>query len=66
MGKLEDLVHYPQEPRMPNMLLIGSSNNGKTRLIKQFAQRHLAEENRGGEHIVAPVLWLSLSASSAE
>ena len=66
MGRLEDLVHYPQEPRMPNMLLIGSSNNGKTRLIKQFAQRHLAEENKGGEHIIAPVLYVQAPPSPSE
>jgi hypothetical protein len=66
MAKLEDLVHYPQEPRMPNMLLIGSSNNGKTRLIKQFAQRHLAEENKGGEHIIAPVLYVQAPPTPSE
>lgn len=57
MGKLEDLVRHPREPRMPNMLLIGGTNNGKTRLIRSFAQRHMADENSGGEHIIAPVLY---------
>jgi len=57
MGKLEDLVSHPREARMPNMLLIGGTNNGKTRLIRSFAQRHMADENAGGEHIVAPVLY---------
>ncbi|MDH0334626.1 TniB family NTP-binding protein [Metapseudomonas otitidis] len=57
MGKLEDLVSHPREERMPNMLLIGGTNNGKTRLIRNFAQRHMADENVGGEHIIAPVLY---------
>ncbi|SHN23205.1 TniB protein [Pseudomonas asturiensis] len=57
IGKLEDLVSHPREPRMPNMLLIGGTNNGKTRLIRSFAQRHLADENVEGEHIIAPVLY---------
>ena len=51
---------------MPNMLLIGSSNNGKTRLIKQFAQRHLADENKGGEHIIAPVLYVQAPPAPSE
>lgn len=66
MGKLEDLVHHPREARMPNMLLIGGTNNGKTRLIRNFAQRHPAEENPGGEHIVAPVLYTQAPPAPSE
>jgi hypothetical protein len=66
LGKLADLVHHPREARMPNMLLIGSSNNGKTRLIQHFAQRHPAEENRGGEHIIAPVLYIQAPPAPSE
>lgn len=66
LSKLEDLVHHPQEPRMPNMLLIGSSNNGKTKLIQHFARRHLARENKGGEHIIAPVMYVQAPPTPSE
>ena len=66
MGKLEDLLRHPREARMPNMLLIGGTNNGKTRLIRNFAQRHLAQENPGGEHVVAPVLYIQAPPSPSE
>lgn len=66
MGKLEDLVRHPCEARMPNMLLIGGTNNGKTRLIRTFAQRHPAEENSGGEHIIAPVLYTQAPPAPSE
>lgn len=66
MGKLEDLVCHPREARMPNMLLIGGTNNGKTRLIRHFAQRHPAEENPGGEHIIAPVLYTQAPPAPSE
>lgn len=66
MGKLEDLVRHPREARMPNMLLIGGSNNGKTRLIRHFAQRHPAEENPRGEHIIAPVLYTQAPPTPSE
>lgn len=66
MKKLEDLVRHPREARMPNMLLIGSSNNGKTRLIKNFVQRYPANENIHGEHIVAPVLYLQAPPAPSE
>lgn len=66
IGRLEDLVSHPREARMPNMLLIGGTNNGKTRLIRSFAQRHLANENVGGEHIIAPVLYTQAPPSPNE
>jgi hypothetical protein len=66
LAKLEDLVHHPRQARMPNMLLIGSSNNGKTRLIQTFAQRHPADENVGGEHIIASVLYTQAPPAPSE
>lgn len=66
LGKLEDLVSHPRQSRMPNMLLIGSSNNGKTELIKQFAQRHAIKENPGGDHIIAPVLYMQAPPTPSE
>lgn len=66
MSKLEDLVSHPREARMPNMLLIGGTNNGKTRLIKQFAQRHMTDENPSGEYIIAPVLYTQAPPAPSE
>lgn len=40
MDKLEDLLIEPKKPRMPNLLLIGESNNGKTSLAREFFRRH--------------------------
>lgn len=57
LRKLEDLLKHPKQERMPSMLVVGRSNNGKTRLIKHFAQKHLPDENVGGESIKAPVLF---------
>lgn len=66
MGALEDLLQHPSEARMPNLLLIGGTNNGKTRIIQHFAQRHPAEENPGGEHIVARVLYMQAPPAPSE
>lgn len=54
--KLEWLFNHPRVTRMPNVLLIGRTNNGKTGLVKRFAARHLPSDNPGGESIIAPVL----------
>lgn len=37
---LDDLLKTPQRPRMPNLLIVGESNNGKTTLVQHFAEAH--------------------------
>lgn len=66
LDRLEDLLSYPRQSRMPGMLLIGESNNGKTCLIEEFARRHPADENYGGEHIVCPVLLIQTPPAGKE
>jgi len=56
INKLEELLTYPPKHRMPNLLLVGDTNNGKTAIINKFAERHPRDDNRSGESIIAPVL----------
>lgn len=58
LAKLEDLLVHPTQPRMPNMLVIGETNNGKTMLISKFREAHPADENLGGEAVNIPVLYI--------
>lgn len=39
LDTLQGLLHKPKRPRMPNLLIVGDSNNGKTTVIERF--RHL-------------------------
>lgn len=43
LEKMEDLLGYSGTHRMPNLLLIGETNNGKTMLIRRFAQVNPAQ-----------------------
>ena len=61
--KLEDLLLHPKIERMPNMLIIGDSNNGKSRVINHFFQKHLAHDNPLGRSIKVPVLLLEAPSS---
>lgn len=58
LTKLEDLVAHPKVERMPNMLIIGDSNNGKTRLINYFWSKNPAHDNLAGQSIRVPVLLI--------
>lgn len=58
MTKLEDLLVHPPQPRMPNMLIVGETNNGKTMLVSKFREKHPAKENPNGEAVNIPVLYI--------
>lgn len=58
LERLESLLTYPKTHRMPNLLVVGNTNNGKTMLVKRFCSRHQPEDNKEGKSIVVPVLFV--------
>lgn len=56
IDKLDDLLTWPKSHRMPNLLLIGDTNNGKTMLVQRFRSRHPAHDNPHGQGVRVPVL----------
>ncbi|MDD5544885.1 MAG: TniB family NTP-binding protein [Acidobacteriia bacterium] len=56
LARMEDLLAHPKITRMPNMLLVGASNNGKTSILERFRTRHATKENETGEESVVPVV----------
>jgi hypothetical protein len=43
--KLNTLITHPKRQRMPNLLIIGPTNNGKTMIIEKFRRSHPISEN---------------------
>jgi hypothetical protein len=41
LERFTDLVDHPQIDRMPNYLLVGDTNNGKTALLREFERRYV-------------------------
>lgn len=58
LKQLETLLSYPASHRMPNLLIVGDTNNGKTMLVKRFCGQHKPQDNPTGEAAVVPVLFL--------
>lgn len=58
MGRLDDLRTHPSSNRMPNMLLVGRTNNGKSHLVKHYRDLHPPQSNPGGDGIIVPVLYI--------
>lgn len=66
LEKLEDLLSHPFQERMPNMLIIGETNNGKTMLVNRFRSKHEPQENIEGDAIILPVLYIQAPPSPDE
>jgi hypothetical protein len=58
LQKMDDLLTHPKVDRMPSMMVVGATNNGKTRLLNRFLRNHPPSQNYGGEKIIAPVIGI--------
>jgi type II secretory pathway predicted ATPase ExeA len=58
LDRMEELLVHPRIIRMPNLLVIGRTNNGKTQILKRFQELHPASDNIGGDAISVPVLYV--------
>jgi len=55
---LNDLFTHPKSHRMPNMLITGSTNNGKTAIARAFIKQHPTISEPEDEADVVPVLYI--------
>ena len=46
-AKLEELLLLPKTHRMPNLLIVGETNNGKTAMLSRFVRQHPPQEGNG-------------------
>jgi hypothetical protein len=68
LAALEDLLSFPKRTRMPNLLLVGPSNNGKTMIVEKFRREHLpgSEESARDGAIRVPVLKVQMPPAPDE
>ncbi|MDG4653743.1 TniB family NTP-binding protein [Chryseobacterium arthrosphaerae] len=67
LAKLDDLKNYPTVDRMPNLLIVGETNNGKTALINRFYKKNNPYIRKGEyDVVIAPVLVVQAPAEPDE
>ncbi|EHZ2908337.1 TniB family NTP-binding protein [Vibrio parahaemolyticus] len=66
LQRFDDVFRHPRVSRMPNLMVIGRTNNGKTELLKKFCQKHLPDPNCSGDNFVAPVMYIQAPPSPNE
>lgn len=58
--ELENLFAWPSRQRMPNMLIIGPTNNGKSMIIEKFRRQHLPKMSSDGSKEIVPVVIMEM------
>lgn len=58
LKRLDELRTWPKRSRMPNVLITGPSNNGKTTILRHFLKKHTPSENLDGDSASIPVLMI--------
>lgn len=68
LAKLEDLLTFPKRTRMPNLLLVGPTNNGKTMILEKFRRAHpsIAASETENHVTHVPVLSVQMPAGPDE
>jgi Bacterial TniB protein len=56
LARLEALLAHPPVSRMPNLLLFGETNNGKTAIAQAFVKRHPPNDDIEGDYVSVPIL----------
>jgi len=62
---LGDLLEHPKTLRMPNLLLVGASGNGKTTVLDRFRSMYPVSTRPGGEAL-APVILMQMPSEPSE
>ena len=64
--RLEWLINHEPTDRMPNLLLYGETNNGKTTIVRHYASMKGSFENEETGAIEFPVLYMQMPPSPEE
>ena len=60
VNKLEDLIAHPKRQRMPNLLISGPTNNGKSMIIEKFPRTHLSENKERYPETDRPIVIVQM------
>lgn len=65
---MEDLLNFPKRTRMPNLLLVGPTNNGKTMIVEKFRRAHppIPQSAAPAGTLTIPVLKVQMPAGPDE
>lgn len=61
---LNELFESPKKIRMPNLLLVGPTNNGKSMIIEKFRRKHMSAAPKDAKVDMYPVLVVEMPSTA--
>ncbi len=65
LNRLEELLACPRRQRMPNLLIVGPTNNGKSKIVEKFRRDHAVTAYSDSAHEVIPVVVVQVPSEPA-
>lgn len=65
LNQLDQMLIYPRSLRMPNLLIVGRSGNGKSSILEHFCNRHPIQVTPSGTPVV-PILKIDMPETPDE
>jgi len=59
LEELDILYNLPKRDRMPNLLIVGSTNNGKSTILKKFMQKY--PDYVEADNIIKPIIFTDVT-----
>ena len=66
IADLDDLLRYPKKIRMPNIAIIGETNNGKSFILDKFVGRNSLPFDPNEDKTTLPIVHIRLRAKADE
>jgi hypothetical protein len=64
LAKLQWLLAHPKKMRMPNLLIVAPTNNGKTMIVEKFRRDHARGQSLDGRADIIPVLRVQMPSAA--
>ncbi len=66
LGRLEELLTYPQRGRMPCLLLFGSTGMGKSEILNRFTELHATRYDKRAGLTTMPIVMVQMPPQPTE
>lgn len=66
LAQIDRLINLPRKDRMPNLLIIGETNNGKTEILKRVLRKYPIDDNPKGDAKIIPVIMIQAPTDADE
>ena len=60
LNRLEEVLHWPEKQRMPNLLIVGPTNNGKSMIIEKFRRMHSPDHSAEADREIVSIVAMQM------